>query len=158
MKKLITSLTILLTVSIVFAGGVFAAINWSGSQDVKEAKEKISLIVNIIKGKDEKIKTLENEKKDFNKQLDNFNKQLDEKNKVIADKDKAIADKEREKVQLENVVIQKENENTQLKAANDNLKEEMGNKAKTYEEQLKQAKQDAQDINKLLGDVVNENK
>lgn len=34
----------------------------------------------------------------------------------------------------------------------------MGNKAKSYEEQLKQAKQDVQDINKLLGDVVNENK
>lgn len=150
MKKLITSLTILLTVSIVFASGVFAAINWAGSQDVKEAKEKISLIVNIIKGKDQKISNLENEKKDFNKQLD-------DKNKIIADKDKTIADKEREKVQLENVVIQKENENIQLKAANDNLKEQLDNKVKSYEEQLESAKKDVRELNRLLGKVLTDN-
>ena len=157
MKKLFATLTILFVTTIVFASGAFAAINYGGSQDAKQAKERISLIVNFIKGKDDKIKTLENEKKDFNKQLDNFNKQLDDKNKVIADKDKTIADKEREKVEVERVVTEKQNEITNLKGANEALKQETDNKVKNYKEQLEQAEIDIKEINNLLGDVVNKN-
>lgn len=158
MKKLFTSLLIIFTLTTVFAGGVFAAMTWSGSQDVQQAKDKIVQITDLFRNKSEKIKQLENEKKEFNKQLDDKNKVIAGKDKVIADKDKAIADKEREKVQLENIIVQKENEISELKRVNNELKNESGNKVKALEEQLEQAKKDVQDINKLLGDVINENK
>ena len=49
MKKLITSLTILLTVSIIFAGGVFAAMNWNGSQDAQEINRLLGDVVDANK-------------------------------------------------------------------------------------------------------------
>lgn len=158
MKKLFTSLLIIFTLTTVFAGGVFAAMTWSGSQDVQQAKDKIVQITDLFRNKNEKIKQLENEKKDFNKQLDNFNKQLDEKNKVIADKDKVIADKEREKVQLQNTLAQKENKIIELERVIDELEGKTDNKVKELEEQLDVAKKDVQELNRLLGDVVNANK
>lgn len=162
-KRIITALVVLFAL-IGASVTAYAAVNYGGAQDAQQSKERISLIAGMFKRKDDKIKTLENEKKDFNKQLDNFNKQLDDKNKVIADKDKTIADKEREKVQLENIIvqkentiIQKENEITNLKGSNEALKQELDNKVKTYKEQLEQAEKDLKEINNLLGDVVNEN-
>ena len=47
--------------------------------DFKEAKDKIVQITDLFRNKNEKIKQLENEKKEFNKQLDDKNKQLADK-------------------------------------------------------------------------------
>lgn len=158
MKKLFATLTVLFVTTIIFAGGVFASMTWSGSQDVQQAKEKIVQITDLFRNKNEKIKLLENEKKEFNKQLDDKNKVIADKDKVIADKDKAIADKEREKVQLQNTLVQKENKISELERVIDELEGKTDNKVKELEKQLETAKKDAQELNRLLGDVVDANK
>lgn len=157
MKKTVTAIT----VAVVFfiAGGftVLGAMQWSGSQDVQNAKDNIVVISDLFQRKNDKIQLQSDKIKELEGKIKDTNGQLADKDKVIADKDKIIVQKENELKQQVVVVQQLQAKVDELNKANGALNDELSKTKEHYENLLEVAKQDVQRINELLGEVVKNN-
>ena len=140
MKKKFIKLNVAVLVFLSISLNVLAAAKWAGSQDVEESKTKITTIAELFRKKDKEIGKLKSQVKD--------------KDSVIRDKDKAIADKEKAIREKEEVIKQIEQRVKEKEAIIARLEKETGNQS----EELKQALQDVKTLNRLLGEVVEENK
>ena len=144
MKNKLTKITVAALLFLSLSINAYAAVKWAGSQDVEEAKAKITTIAELFKKKDSEISRLKSEVKD--------------KDSVIRDKDKAIADKEKQVREKETVIKQLEQRISEKEKVIADLERELDNQSNADKQALKQAEKDVKELNELLGEVVEENK
>lgn len=158
MKKKLTVSIMAVVLFLSLSLNVLAAVQWSGSKDVQEAKDKIVTITDLFRRKNETISGLKETNKNNESAIKEKDKTIRDKDKVIADKEKAILDKEKAIREKETVIKQLEDRVSEKETVIANLERDLDNLSSKHKEELEQAKKDVKELNELLGEVLEENK